>query len=117
MVNTAIVHNNDVVRFGKYTLWIGYEADRRNTPRGDTPVTSAISEGTGHTVILSRAEIGSILEQEKRKANARSTSEVANARARANQRRFLWVSIAVGLVLGLGGGAAAMWWYLQQLKH
>ena len=31
MVNSSVVHNNDVVRFGKYTLWVGYESDRPST--------------------------------------------------------------------------------------
>jgi pSer/pThr/pTyr-binding forkhead associated (FHA) protein len=118
MVNTAIIHNNDVIRFGKYTLWVGYEADRRNTPRDMQTVVAPVTEGSGHTVILSRAEIGTILEQEKRKATVRSTTELANARSLAKQRRFLWLSLALGLLLGVGGGIAAMWWYMQQhLKH
>lgn len=116
MVNTAIVHNNDVIRFGKYTLWIGYEADRRGTPRDMKTVVSPVSEGSGHTVVLSRAEIGTILEQEKRKASARADSDAAGAKARARQRVLLWVSIAVGVALGLAGGMTWMWWFLQQ-KH
>ncbi len=117
MVNTAIVHNNDVIRFGKYTLWVGYEADRRVTPRDMKTVVAPVTEGSGHTVVLSRAEIGTILEQEKRKATARGTSDLANARAAAKQRRFMVISIVVGVLAGLGGGAAVMWWYMQQLKH
>lgn len=117
MVNTALVHNNDVIRFGKYTLWIGYEQDRRNTPRDMKTVVAPVTEGSGHTIILSRAEIGTILEQEKRKSTARSAADLASAKARTRQRRFLWISVIVGVVLGLGGGAAAMWWYVQQLKH
>ena len=116
MVNTAIVHNNDVIRFGKYTLWIGYEADRRGTPRDMTTVVSSVSEGSGHTVVLSRAEIGTILEQEKRKVTARAASDIASAKARARQRVVLWVSISVGIVLGVGGGMTWMWWFLQH-KH
>src|SRR5262245_41874562 len=97
MVNTAIVHNNDVIRFGKYTLWIGYAADRRNTPRGMATVVAPVTEGSGHTVVLSRAEIGTILEQEKRKATAKSASDLANASAHRRQRRFLVLSIVVGV--------------------
>lgn len=116
MVNTAIVHNNDVIRFGKYTLWIGYEADRRGTPRDMKTVVAPVSEGSGHTVVLSRAEIGTILEQEKRKATARAVSDAASEKARARQRVLLWVSISVGVALGLAGGMTWMWWFLQH-KH
>ena len=113
MVNTSIVHNNDVIRFGKYTLWIGYEADRRTMPREDKPVTAPVSEGTGHTVVLSRAEIGTILEQEKRKATARASIEPVSIQGRASRRRFGWRSFAFGIVLGAAAGAAGMWWYLH----
>jgi pSer/pThr/pTyr-binding forkhead associated (FHA) protein len=118
MVNTAVVHNNDVVRFGKYTLWVGYEADRRTTPRDDKTVVSPVSEGTGHTVILSRAEIGTIFDQEKKKASLRlTTPDAATLKARAQQRRNVWLAFGLGLVLGLGGGATYMWWFLQQQLH
>lgn len=116
MVNTAIVHNNDVIRFGKYTLWIGYEADRRGTPRDLKTIVAPVTEGSGHTVVLSRAEIGTILEQEKRKASARVASDPTTPKARVKRRLLLWVSVSVGVVLGVAGGMAWMWWYLQQ-KH
>jgi FHA domain-containing protein len=113
MVNTAIVRNNDVVRFGKYTLWIGYEADRRNSPRDDRPVVAPVTEGTGHTVVLSRAEIGTILEQERKKAPARVTM-ADPAGAAKSQRRFGPWSFVFGVVIGAAAGAAGMWWYLQR---
>jgi pSer/pThr/pTyr-binding forkhead associated (FHA) protein len=114
MVNTAIVHSNDVIRFGKYTLWIGYEADRRNSPRDDRPVVAPVTEGTGHTVVLSRAEIGTILEQERKKAPSRvSVSDPGAAAGRGAKRRFGPWSFLFGVVFGAAAGAAGMWWYLQ----
>src|SRR5882672_615498 len=65
MVNASVLHNNDVVRFGKYTLWVGYEVDRRSTSRGEQAAALAEAQGSGHTVVLSRAEIGKILERDK----------------------------------------------------
>ncbi len=62
-VNTAVVRNNDVVRFGKYTLWVGYETDRR-TLAADT---RRPSDAEQHTVILSRTELGHLLETQKEK--------------------------------------------------
>src|SRR4030095_11896681 len=41
MVNSAVVHNNDVVRFGKYTLWVGYESDRRAMSRDEATAAAA----------------------------------------------------------------------------
>lgn len=115
MVNTAIVHNNDVVRFGKYTLWIGYEQDRRSASRDDRPVVAPVTEGTGHTVVLSRAEIGTILEQERKKGPTKvSVSGPATEPARESKRRFGPWSFLFGLVFGAAAGAAGMWWYLQR---
>ena len=114
MVNTAIVQDNDVVRFGKYTLWVGYEADRRNSPRDDRPVSTPVTEVTGHTVVLSRAEIGTILEQEKKKAPARiSVGDSMLGAAVSRKRGFGWGAFTLGVLLGVASGAVGMWWYLQ----
>lgn len=120
MVNTAIVRHNDVVRFGKYTLWIGYEQDRRGSSRDDKPLVSNISEGTGHTVVLSRAEIGTILEQEKKKGPTKVSvaDPAANAAAaRAKSGGFGFWSFLLGVVFGAASGAAGMWWYLQRFPR
>jgi hypothetical protein len=113
MVNTAIVHNNDVIRFGKYTLWIGYEADRRSSSRDDRPVVAPVTEGTGHTVVLSRSEIGTILEQERKKVPSRVAMSDPASPAQGHKRRFGPWSFLFGIVLGAAAGAAGMWWYLQ----
>ena len=115
MVNTSIVHNNDVVRFGKYTLWVGYEADRRSSPRDDRPVATPVTEMTGHTVVLSRAEIGTILEQEKRKPTTKTVSmpEPASGYATPAKRGFGWGAFLFGIVFGAAVGGGGVWWYLQ----
>ena len=118
MVNTAPVHNNDVIRFGKYTLWVGYESDRRSG-REARPVVTPVSETMGHTVVLSRAEIGSILEQERR-ASASHVISVPGASAprphvpRARAGFPAWLGIAAGVLLGLLLGAAVLWFLLQR---
>lgn len=58
MINTATVRNNDVVRFGKYTLWVGYEHDRR--AGGDAP--APVADGERNTVVLSRSELGTLFD-------------------------------------------------------
>ena len=122
MVNTSMVHNNDVIRFGKYTLWVGYEEDRRKTPRDGGAVVTPVTETMGHTVVLSRAEIGSILEQERRAEHTASKSapKVVTLRSKesaspAPARGFpAWLGITIGLLLGLLAGAAAIWYVLQR---
>lgn len=62
-VNTAVVRNNDVVRFGKYTLWVGYETDRRTLATD----TRRPADAEQHTVILSRTELGHLLDTQREK--------------------------------------------------
>jgi pSer/pThr/pTyr-binding forkhead associated (FHA) protein len=117
MVNTSLVHNNDVIRFGKYTLWVGYEADRRSAERSG-PVVSAVSDTMGHTVVLSRAEIGSILEQERRSGSTRVVavqSPAAPASPHVVKRAVpAWIGIALGVLVGLAIGAVVLWLVLQR---
>lgn len=63
-VNTAVVHNNDVLRFGKYTLWVGYEQDRRTL---GAEARKSISDTEQHTMVLSRDELDHMLEMAKEK--------------------------------------------------
>lgn len=116
MVNTAIIHNNDVVRFGKYTLWVGYDVDRRQSPRDERSVATPVTETTGHTVVLSRSEIGSIIEQRHAQPKSASMKDPL-AGARAAKPRFGWREFLLGLLLGAGTSGGLVWWYLQsQLK-
>lgn len=59
MVNASFVRDNDVVRFGKYTLWVGVETDRRARPR-PVPPPATTSDTARHTVVLSRAEVSGL---------------------------------------------------------
>jgi len=116
MVNAAVVRHNDVVRFGKYTLWVAYEADRRAVVRED----SAEATGTaGHTVVLSRTEIGNILEHEKRQSPASpparsvplsvpSPSQPLSPDAEPEWPSF-WPSLVVGFISGSVFGAGVAW--------
>ncbi|MCE9627773.1 MAG: FHA domain-containing protein [Candidatus Eisenbacteria bacterium] len=118
MVNTTVVHNNDVVRFGKYTLWVGYEQDRRAKSRaGDSG--APVSESERHTVVLSRAEIGHILEREPKSPAAKvipmamptpggAVSVPPPSRTGA---LLVWGS---GFVVGALAGAAAVWLFLRR---
>src|SRR5260221_250106 len=51
MVTASPLHNNDVVRLGKYTLWVGYEQDRRSGIRGDSAAPEDPAGTGGHTVV------------------------------------------------------------------
>ena len=80
-----------------------------------TPVTEAM----GHTVVLSRAELGSILEQqEKRSGAARVVSLPGSAPegrpVPAKRSAPAWIGVLVGVLVGLLIGAAVLWLMLQR---
>ncbi len=125
MINTSMVHSNDVIRFGKYTLWVDYEEDRRKLPRDGSALVTPVTETMGHTVVLSRAEIGSILEKERRVESAAGANvpkvvtlhaaSPARLPAAPARRGFpAWAAILIGLLFGLLVGAAALWFVLQR---
>lgn len=117
MVNAALVHNNDVVRFGKYTLWIGYEHDRRTMPRGGGATAPEPAEA-GHTVVLSRNELGRILEHDKERAAApEKVTPMAMPSATSGPRpaksRSSVPALLLGFALGCAFGATAIWLLLR----
>jgi hypothetical protein len=123
MVNASVVHNNDVVRFGKYTLWIGYEVDRRASSRNDKAAALAEAQGSGHTVVLSRAELGKILEHEKEKEKPAEPAKVVPIAMpiapqppppRAEAPPSTWPSLIAGFILGTLFGAGAIWLLLNR---
>ena len=120
MVNTSVVHNNDVVRFGKYTLWVGYEVDRRASSRDDKAAALAEAQGSGHTVVLSRSELGNILDKDKQAAPSKvvpmamPSSAPATPAPRKADVVSTWPSLITGFVLGTLFGAGALWLLLQR---
>jgi len=123
MVNASLLHNNDVVRFGKYTLWIGYEVDRRASSRSDKAAALAEAQGSGHTVVLSRAELGKILDKEKEKEKPAEPAKVVPIAMpsapqppppRAEAPPSTWPSLIAGFILGTLFGAGAIWLLLNR---
>ena len=114
MINTSLVHNNDVIRFGKYTLWVGYESDRRAMSRDEA--TAAAAGAAGHTVVLSRAEIGSILEHERQQPPVKVVPlSMPDVPVRVKpDRPSTWPSLLIGFVLGTAFGASIVWWLLNR---
>jgi pSer/pThr/pTyr-binding forkhead associated (FHA) protein len=118
MVHTAVVKNNDVVRFGKYTLWVGYDTDRRANAQ-EARKSSADTEQ--HTMILSRSELGNLLEVSKERevhpvappagvtSQASSTASVAAHTAPAPIS-----GIIVSFLLGVSLGAGSVWLLLSR---
>lgn len=122
MVNTAVVHNNDVVRFGKYTLWVGYDIDRRAAAAEAHEARRSGADTHQHTVILSRSELGSLLEVQKEKEQATpppaptsTLSPLPGAvSARPSSAGAPIGALVTGFVLGLAAGAGAVWILLHR---
>jgi hypothetical protein len=114
MVHTAVVKNNDVVRFGKYTLWIGYDTDRR----AGGPESRKLSVGTEqHTMVLSRVELGNLLEISKERAShpeAPPEPAVARATAQPSSHPAPVGAIVVSFLLGAALGAGTVWLLLSR---
>ena len=123
MVNTAVVRNNDVVRFGKYTLWVGFESDRRAAAAAAHEARRNNIDSAQHTVILSRAELGNLLEVSKEKGHfvppAASAATLPNpvapgsAPAVAAKPSSLG-ALVTGFLLGALLGAGGMWLLLHR---
>ena len=104
MVNTATVRNNDVVRFGKYTLWVGYDQDRR----GEDNTRRETADTEKHTIVLSRSELGHVLEASREKGTApeaaagSAVAEPATRRAAPAPFAALFLAFVLGATLGAG---------------
>lgn len=106
-VNTALVRNNDVVRFGKYTLWVGYGQDRRT---GADELKRNTADTEKHTVVLSRSELGHMLEAAREKeAVPPPVTASAPVVVRAAAAPAPFAAIAIAFVLGVLFGAGAIW--------
>ncbi|MEO5989547.1 MAG: FHA domain-containing protein [Candidatus Eisenbacteria bacterium] len=117
MVNSAHVGNNDVVRFGKYTLWVGYEQDRRTL---NETSRRANTDTEQHTMILSRSELGNLLDVAKEKdAVSPSASHLIAAApampvAVAPAAPSAMAGLIVAFLMGAALGAAAMFLIIQR---
>ncbi len=111
-VNTARVANNDVVRFGKYTLWVGYDQDRRTGP---DDARRAIADTESHTLVLSRDEIDSVIEASKAK-EAAAVRPVAAARPTAPvpAEPAPMAAVVLSFLLGALMGAGVVWLVLHR---
>lgn len=119
-----MLQNGDCVRFGKYTMIVTYDQDRRAEPTARSPK----NEGVHETVVLSREELGRLVELQRQaevlppptppsalKTNpstaARVAEEVPAAESRSSMGGF--ASAATGFVLGAAAGAIATWFVFR----
>lgn len=105
-VNTAVVRNNDVVRFGKYTLWCGYDQDRRT---GGEEQRRGGPDAEKHTIVLSRSELGHVLEASREKEAAPPVLEPVATIVRPKAAPAPFAAILIAFILGAVLGAGGLW--------
>jgi pSer/pThr/pTyr-binding forkhead associated (FHA) protein len=115
-IRTVLVHNNDVVRFGKYTLWVGYEHDRRSMT---DDAHRAAADTEQHTLVLSRSELASVLTSARQKEAAPASSVAPDATLRPATvappaASTPVAAVIVAFLLGAALGAGAVWLLLQR---
>jgi predicted component of type VI protein secretion system len=111
-VNTAHLRNNDVVRFGKYTLWVGYDQDRR--AQGEDARRNA-ADTESHTMVLSRDELDSVIEASKVKEAVPPPAPAPVAvRPQAPAEPAPIAAVIVAFVLGAMLGAGVVWLVLNR---
>lgn len=120
-VQAAMVYNNDVVRIGKFSLWIAIERDRR----GDQPHQErhVAADPTQQTMMLSTDELDRLLSITRATdvvppppTNESSTPmpRTAPHHADAYQHRILrLLTIGVVLILATSLGAGVTWLFLR----
>jgi len=113
MVNTALVRNNDVVRFGKYTLWVGYDQDRRT---GEDHSRRGSTDTEKHTIVLSRSELGHVLDASREKdTTPEPVAAPPLALAPASRRAHVpFAALLVAFLLGAALGAGVLWLVLKR---
>lgn len=112
MVHTAVLKSNDVVRFGKYTLWVGYDSDRRAA--ADAARRSPVV-AEQHTLVLSRTELGNLLEASKEREEHPLAPPPGLAPAgTVRPARTPWGAITFSFLIGAALGAGATWMLLTR---
>jgi predicted component of type VI protein secretion system len=134
-VKTALIYSADVVRIGKFSLWLGMEHDRRQAQRVEE-AHRAYSEFAPETVLLSTEELDRLMKGSRDEtalavartlepvpatapAQARTVAARPSARSTtpdplARPKRALglvWIGLVVILSTSIGAGLA--WLFLR----
>lgn len=119
LIKREFLMNNDVLRVGKYTLWIAYEEDRRGSPDGHAKPAPEAYEGT---MVLSTEDLERIVDSSReaeRTMSAKPEASFATGDKKEEtvaagtagsvfpSRAFLSVMIVLAFLLGAAAGSSA----------
>ena len=113
-VNREAVKNEDVVRIGKFSLWMTYEDERRSRAIAAPQLGPAAYEGT---TVLKTSELEDMIstsrESEPEAPTANPNQSQGIAVAVAPTRRFAMLAMAMGaFVIGYAAAVAQFWYFL-----
>jgi pSer/pThr/pTyr-binding forkhead associated (FHA) protein len=118
LIKREFLMNNDVLRVGKYTLWIAYEEDRRGNEDGHAKPPPEAFEGT---MVLSTEDLERIVDSSREAERTMSakpdtsftsgdkaeTAAAGTAGSVFPSRAFLSVMIVLAFLLGAAAGSSA----------
>ncbi len=115
-VNSEILMSDDIVRIGKFSLWIDYETDLRDEPQSGRPTVSP--QAYQGTTVLSTDELEDMLtrartsdrETARRRAAMAVVEPVSEEAAPARPAAHILIAVGVAaFVVGSLAGALVMW--------
>jgi len=116
-VQREYLMNNDVIRVGKFTLWVAYEEDKRGTPEGGAHLSPQAFQGT---TVLSVAELDEMMAKAHDEEAAVAPEltivdsetpepEPAVGTSRGQLVSAIFISLLAGAVIGSG-----VTWFLMK---
>jgi predicted component of type VI protein secretion system len=118
-VQGAMIYNGDVVRIGKFSLWISLERDRRGTV--DEPEVRQAADTATRTMMLTPEEINKLMSisrerevvaPELPRALPAGTAPAATERS-SESRIVSLLGLGAALVLATSLGVAVAWLFLR----
>ena len=110
-IRKALVRNDDVIRVGKFSLWMTYEKDRRRQELDAQTISPTSVQGT---TVLSTNEIEGMIARAREAEPEPPVEEMPERVEASSPERGTLVTVALlGLSVGLSLGAALTWYLLR----
>jgi pSer/pThr/pTyr-binding forkhead associated (FHA) protein len=106
-IQKELLKSDDVLRIGKFSLWISYEEDRRMGDSADKIVSPTTRQGT---TVLSTSELETMMAKVRAADDKPTVLQRSAVRPRSGVSKAAFVTwIIVTLLLGAALGAGAFW--------
>ena len=109
-IRKALLRNEDVLRIGKFSLWISYERDRRSSRADTSHLSPTTFQGT---TVLSTAELEDMMARAREHDVRPEEAPPAPTPVVFHRRGRTAVVALAFFVLGIAVGVAATWIYVH----